>query len=337
MTMADESKGRTGIQKVKGGVVYLLAAILIAVGLYELYTVYTADYHDEWGFIDETYSAIIKIVMAEFILFDPKKNVLRAVGFYAISIGITRIIASFRTLAFVSDISLVIGGITLVMGVNILISGYNYLKDTTRGRTGMIAGTGTLAIMQTIMLMFTYESYRMTGVLEYEQIAPSVILLIQYVVLLLILDTEEVRYGTLMEKTNTRVESARVISTIEKDFNLRKEDADVILGMFEDRSSWESIPEGPIESEKRILMTEGRIQSWMILQKWKGSDDIHVTMANDPDGSIIAANRFSVHRVTSENDGEDITSVRLFSETSLIMQLAVERPKKKKKKEVQAQ
>ena len=331
MIMAVNTENRTGVQKAKSGIVYLLAAILIVVGVYELYTIYTANYHDDWGFIDETYSAIIKIIMAEFILFDPKKNVLRAVGFYAISIGITRVIASMRMLSFVSDITLIMGGITLFFGVNILISGYNYLKDTTRGRTGMIVGTGILALMQTIILLFTYETYRMTGVLEYEQIAPSAILLVQYIVLLLILDTEEVRYGTLMEKTNTRVESARVTSTVEKDFNLNKDDADIILNMFTDRSSWEQMEDGPVESETKVKMVDGRIQSWMVLQKWRGSDSIHVTMANDPDGSIIAANRFSVNKVTSEYEGDDLASLRLFSETSLIMQLAVQRPKKKKK------
>lgn len=327
--MQRDTRGMRILKRSKGWAVYLLAAVLISVGAYELYLVYTADYSDQWGFIDETYSAIIKIVMAEFILFDPKKNVLRAVGFYAISLGITRVISAISTLSFVSDISLAVGGITLFMGANILISGYSYLKDTTRGRTGMIIGTGSLALLQTIMLMLSYESYRMTGFIKFDELIPSILLLFQYIVLLLILDTEEVRYGTLMEKTNTRVESIRVTNTVENDFALRKEDAEVMVNMFSDRSSWQQPTiGGRVESEKRVLMVDGRIQSWMILQKWKGSDKIYATMANDPDGSILAAKRFTIHRVVSDNDGEEITSVRLYDDTSLIMQLAVERPKK---------
>lgn len=324
------------IEHSKNSTVYLLALVLIVSSAFEIYAVYIADYHDEWGFIDEIYSAVIKILMAEFILFDPKKNVMRAMGFYAMSIGLSRIIASLSILIQPSAFSLATGIITLALGANILISSYNYLNDTTRGRLGILVGTGLLALLQTVMLMLSYQAYRATGIVNTDELISSVVLLVQYIVLLLIMDTSEIRYGTLMEKTNTRIESLRVTDMIEGHFKLERDDASVLRHMFEDRSSWAPVNDnGPAECERSITLIDGRIQSCMLLQKWNDSDKIHFTVSNSEGGSVIAANRFSVSQVYSDTDDDDTMSyLRLFDDDRMIAQFSIkekEEPKKKRR------
>ena len=307
----------------KARLVHVLALILIVSGGYEIYCVISADYSDQWGFIDEVYSAIIKIIVAEFILFDPKKNVLRAMGFYAMSIGLTRIISSLSMLINTDTISLAIGGTTLVMGANMLISSYHYINDTTRGRTGMIVSASILSIMQAVMLMMDYESRRMgTSLFTEAQMVPMIISLFQYIVLLLIMDTMELRYSTSLEKSNTRIQSASVTYSVAGDLLLTRKDAMVLRDMFVDRSSWHPVEDGgPVESEIRLHTINGRIPSCMILQKWKDSDKIHVTVVNDDSESVILANRYSVSRVVAD-DG--LTNIRLFDDSRMLMQFGVE-------------
>lgn len=320
----EESSQRL-ISRMKKGTVYMLAIILILSSAYEIYMVYMADYEDEWGFLDETYSAVIKIIMAEFILFDPKKNVLRAIGFYAMSIGLSRVINSLSILSQQSTFSLVTGLILLAMGINLIYSSYNYLKDTTRGRNGMLLSACVLSAMQVITLLLYYQGYRTAGSAPIDDIVPSVIMLVQYIVLLLILDTEEIRYSTLLEKTSTRVESVTSTNMLLKGYAIDRADALVIRHAFDDRSSWSPVSDGgPVEAEKRIRISDGRIKSNMILQKWYGSDKIYVTMVNDDSGTIMLGNRFSVTQIVPETDDDgSFSNIRLFDGGRMLMQIAV--------------
>jgi hypothetical protein len=265
------------------------------------------------------------MIMAEFILFDPKRNAVRAVGFYAVSLGLSRVVTSISTFAFVSTISFVIGGVTLIMGANLLYSGYKYLRDTSRGLIGMIVSTSILALMQTIILLMNYQAYIMTGVPLYVDIVPYAIAFLQYIVLLLILDTKEIRYSTLLQQTNTRIESIRVTNTVGGSLMLRRDDGLVLKHMFDDRSSWVPLTDGgPAESEKRLVLENGRIKSVMILQKWSGHDGIYVTMANAERGSVMVANRFSVSEVYADGDDAYFASLMLFDGKRMLMTLEVE-------------
>ncbi len=309
----------------KGSTPYLLALILILSGAFELYSLYTSNATSNWGFIDEIAAAVIKIIIAEFILFDPKKNVVRTVGFYAMSIGISRVIMSISTLAMVSTISLAIGLVTLIMGANLLYSSYKYLSDTSRGLLGMILSTSVLALLQVAIILVNYQTKLMTGIPLYENTAPIIIGFFQYLILLLILDTKEIKYSTLLQQINTRVERLRLTNIAENSLMLKRDDGLILKHMFDDRSSWEPLTDGgPVESEKRLILVKDRIKSVMILQKWKDHDIIYVTMANDESGSVMVANRFSVSEVFADGDDTEFTSLKMFDGKRMLMNLKVE-------------
>ena len=307
--------GQRIVEYIKSKLLYVLVLVLLVSGTYEIYIVATSDYSDDWLLLGETYSAVIKIVMAEFIIFDPKKSVVRGIGFYAMSIGLSRLLNSLQTLSDVSTVSFAIGVVMLIMSVNILYSSYKYMNDTSRGRNGMIA-----------MLVILFQSERLgLGEMDRDKVLPMTITLLQYLLLLMILDTKELRYSTLMEQVNTRVESARVTNTLEYDKGMHRFDVLVLKHMFDDRSCWHNVDDGgPIECESRIRIVEGRIPSCMILQKWKDSERIHVTVVNDDAGSMILAKRFSVSRVVSDSEDDEVfTSVCLFDDRSLLAKISV--------------
>jgi|GEM_PF-6661774 len=333
--MITAKKMEKTIQTSKYHIVYLLAFILILTSAYDIYKVYEAAYVDTWGLLDDIYSAVIKIIMAEFILFDPKKNVWRAIGFYAMSIGLTRLISSYSMISSIDPTSLAFGLITLLMGVNILISGYRYMNDTTRGRVGMMASTWMLLTLQLVILVMYFQTWKLMGSIEMSNIAQSVILMIQYITLIIIMDTDEIRYNTITEKVSTRLQSAMMASNVERKFELDRKNAYVLKHMFDDKSSWNQITnDGPIESEKRLTIKDGRVQTNMILQKWKDSENIHVTMVNDGSGTIVAATRFSVSDIICDSEDDDsFRSIRLFDGNKIQMQLSVlEKPPEKKRR-----
>ena len=307
-------------------ITFLLAMVLIVSSSYHIFAVFFSESPNETDYLKGVYPAIIGIIMAEFILFDPKRNVLRSVGFYAISIALARIIGSIITLSEPSLFALIIGGTFLINGVNLLYTGTEYLKGTSRGRAGMMASAAILAIVQVFTILLYYQTDALDS--SYDDaydLLPSVITLIQYVVLLLILDTGELRYGSVKEQANTKIESIRKTDALTAECVLKRNDAEMLKGMFADRSSWTAVDDGgPVESEIRIRLIEARVSSCMILQKWRGHDTVYATVTSNVNGSVILANRFCITGVYAD---QDLAHVCLLNDGGIAARFAVEKEK----------
>jgi len=326
-------KDNNVVRSLKFGVVYVLAFVLILTSVISLYSIYNKEYTDH-EFIVELAKDVITIIMAEFILFDPKKNVLRAIGFYAFSIGISRIILSIQTLTDANEVQVLIGGTFVVLGLNILLSSYNYINGTVRGHRGMITNNSIMAVVILLMIVFSYHISKSTGTAIFNDFSTYIIQLVQCIVLLLALDTEEVRYGTSIRQSETRVESVCVTNTIDGELKISRKDALVLSHMFDDRSGWIPMNDGgPVELETSIRLIEGRVQSDMILQKWSGSDKIFFTVSNDANESIIAANRFPISYVMADGDDENMSHIRLYDDNGMRCQIEVYDPIVKKRGE----
>ena len=62
----------------------------------------------------------------------------------------------------------------------------------------------------------------------------------------------------------------------------------------------------------------------MILQKWKDSERIYVTLVNDDSGTILQANRFWITDIIPDvgEDGE-LTCIRLFADGRMLSSISV--------------
>ena len=312
----------TLVKTSRNWITYILAMVLIISSAYHIFAVLFSDSPDEMDFLERTYSAVIGIIMAEFILFDPKRSVLRSVGFYALSISISRIIQSITILIHPSLFSLVFGSILLFTGANLFFSGYQYLNGTSRGRTGMMAATTLLAVVQILMIMIFFQTdFLKDDYNSQYELLPSIITLTQYVVLLMILDTGELRYGSVREQANTKIETVRKTHVPTADCLLNRDDAAIMKDIFTDRSSWTSVDDGgPVESEIRINLIDDRVSSCMIIQKWKGDKKLYATVTGSPDGSIILANRFAITGVYAD---DELTHVYLMNDSGIAACFAV--------------
>lgn len=312
----------------KGKLIYIIALILIFSGAFGLYIIVLTKNLEDMGPVVGSLTCAVKIVMGLCIIFDPKKNLLRAVGFYAFALGFSRLLASFPYIGNPSPVMFIVGLVFIGMACNLMISGINYLNDTSRSRNGMTRTAALLALLQ-IGIMVYY--IKVEGIiLDFDTMAedvfPYVISTLQYVTLLVIMDTEELRFGSHLEKSNTRIESIRTTYALDMDMMIPQADADILLHMFDDRSSWTEITDGgPAECEKRLKIVDRRVPSVMILQKWRDSDKIHVTVVNDDTGTMITANRFSVTDVLPEGPDDGFRYIRLFDDGRMLSQIWVSR------------
>lgn len=322
MTKADRY-GET-IVNFKNRFITILAIVLILSGLVNLILLTDSARPDVGRISYDLISALVKILMAILIIFDPKRSIYRAIGFYAMSIAISRTIYALITLADVSDFSLIYGGALLILGLNLIYSSYKYMSDTVRGRWGMLIGSTLMALMEVLGILVEIQNFFVQGEFDSFWVLTSVLTILQYALLLVVLDTAEVRYGTQNEQSSTKLESVRVTNVVDPRYRMRQKEAEVLSTMFSDRSGWAPLDDGgPVECEKRIRTVEGRIGSSFILQKWKDSERIYVTVTNNDSGSIILANRFSITEVATDRDGDRIVAIRLFDGNRMLAQFSV--------------
>ena len=305
------------IGAIKRKMPFFLASIIIISGLIDD------------NIVNNSIVAFIKISMGLFIIFDPKRNLMRSVGFYALSLGLARIVSTLPMLGSESDLFFIVALVMLGMGINLVVSGYSYLQDVSRGRFGMTFGSAALAIIMalSLIMMITTPDDDEYGLNAGYMLVYSVYL-IQYLLILLIMDSDEFRFSSWQEKSVRKLDNIRLSYSLTPGTQISREDARIMKHMFDDRASWTPVDDGgPVECEKRIRLVDEKVSTVMIMQKWKGSDKIHITISTSNDGTILQANRFYVTEVSADDaDDEKFMNLRIYSDGAMISNFSVIAP-----------
>jgi hypothetical protein len=315
---------QAAIVAIKRKIPFILAAILLISGVFE--AVNFLVFGGESASIGDLCAAVVKILIGLFIIFDPKRSLLRSVGFYAISLGLSRVIDSVILLGEPSDVMFIAAIVMIALGVNLFVSGYNYLHDTSRGRFGMTMGSAALDLMMILMIVITFTSGDGSDE-EFRNMIVYSISVVQYTLILIIMDSDEFRFSSLREKSVKKLDEVRLTYTLTPGMHVSRDDALVLKHMFDDRSSWSAVEDGgPVECERKLWIFEEKVASVMILQKWKGSDRIYVTMAADDKGTILQANRFWITDVVADDpDDGTFMNVRLYADGAMLSNISVEK------------
>ena len=311
------------IDGIKSKMPFILAGIIILSAIADAVSMamYGAD-----DAVFRVLAILVRVVMGFFIVLDPMRNLMRSVGFYALSLGLARILESFGMLANPSDLFFAIAIVMIGMGVNQVYSGYNYLRDVSRGRFGMIFGSAALALLMVIIIVSTASAEEsLDPDYDAQLILSSVIYLAQYVLILLIMDGDDFRFSSWNEKSVRKLDEIRLAYTLTPGMRFPRPYAVVLKHMFDDRSSWSPVDDGgPVECETRLRIVDDKATSVAILQKWKGSDRIYMTVTPDDVGTILQANRFWVTDVVADDkDDGKFTNLRLYADGTMISNVSV--------------
>ncbi len=313
---------RNAVSTLKMYIPFILATLLIAAGICDLAECYiTSGINGNSLKVRMVILALTRIIGGAIILFDPNKNAMRSLGFYTLFLGINRGLGSIESLISPNDIVFIYGLVMVVLSINMMISGYFYLSGTSRGRNTLMITMIFMIIAQALMVI-VYTSAGM-----YEHLLSSASTLVLFFVLIMILDTQEVKSGMQYEQINESVRGSRHSMTLDPRMEMDRNDALQIRHALTDRSSWNMIDDGWIESETVIKIpelggTEGT--EYIRLQKWKNSDKIFGVLSDSENGTFIQGRRFSFDRVV--DDGKDDDSfewMRLFDEGILLAQISV--------------
>ena len=243
------------------------------------------------------------IICAALIILDRDRNLLRTTGLMAVGFGFYRICMHVLNIHS-HDIHSLPDLIIVILGFNLIYSGTRYIKGINRGRLTLLASMSGMVAMVSLL----YILLMMLGMTLWEciQILPDIFaMMVLYIMFIGVLDSEPLRNRDVLEIQNKALDGMRRTTTQSPGTGVYEDEAEIILKTFTDRSDWTAIDDGgPVEREYRFRVSDGKESSFVIMQKWKNSETIHVTVSDHDRGTLIQAYRFDADSLFI--DGTDV-------------------------------
>lgn len=275
------------------------------------------------------FSKVLLIIFGAFMIIDPKKNNMRAIGMYAFAIGSGRVLRGITNITSDLDSIFFFGLALIILGGSLVMCGYNYFKGVSKNayRMTLIA----YIILLAYIIMISYYVYNGVDFQEYIRDNYDVVsFLIMYLAYILVLTSPEVTSNMPLQRILYDVNNVWSTSGISGNSTITPFDVSAIMDGLSDAPSWRRIDSGPVESEIQIRFG-GDSGAYMILQKWKNKDPIYVTMSADPYGTLIQGSRFLITDIIPENGTvENCDSIRMYGPEGMVARLKVVRPEEKK-------
>ena len=239
-------------------------------------------------------SRFMLLVGGAIILLKRKKGNYFAVGMYALTLGLSRLIRTIPYLGAESDIVFYSGVFILIISGNLAVSGYNHLTIRMRNPLNMRITTLIILLFYAILLLY----------LAYIEVKPIVILIIIpdaiwyipiYVMLLLVLFSKEVVYNSPMGRIRTHVSETADRFGLGEDITISEEDAEKIKAGIAGPQGWNVKVIGGMEVlEENVTFESRRGDRDVVLERCEGDGLLRITVVNDRDDSFINGRRLSV-------------------------------------------
>ena len=262
---------------------------------------------------------VVMMICAIAIISDKNRNLPKSVGLFAIGMGSYRALSVVYHLEPHSQLNL-LWYVFIALGLNLVISGRAYLKGSSRARPTIMIGAATMVLVN-VILIYAFKNMGMSMKAIFDSYPMLFLQTMMYIVFLIILDTEELRSKDWLEVHNRLMSSIRRTYLIDNTASISTEGAEGICSGFSDRHGWITLNDGgPAESEFRTEISNGDSESFILAQKWKGSDDVFITMSDHQSGTLIQASRLTA--VDAESDGSELL---IFSANGEVLRFRIEK------------
>lgn len=220
----------------------------------------------------------------------------RAISIYLLSLSVSRLLIYFLDLWNVDIIAFLIAIVMCTLSANMVITGVSFYKGISRNRNRIMT-TSMATIIAYIMLLSFKLHYSPDSFSTLIDNASLVIQIILYVVLLAALDSYDVSINTNIGRLyNASRELVASVGATDKTI-LSEAEARTIVNGFGNMDGWTPVSDGsPVEYEYEFTISIGCSNSQVLLQRWRGSDKVHFTIADSFAGSVVFAKRFSASR-----------------------------------------
>ena len=282
--------------------------VLVGVAMV-LIRVFEVDYGDDTYFVEDNDFGLvgraILIVGGLAILFNRHKGNYYAVGIYALTLGLSRVIRSLPGLVAESDITFYMSLIFLVVGGNLAWGGYNHLTVKTRNPATM--RYTALALLLLFSLFLGYMAYSDVDVVAALLADINIYgYLPLYAGLLAVLYSKELLENIPLARVSRFLRDVSSNGYAGDYLAITEEDAKKIEEGFSGADSWDEIDVGgTLIKETVITFHAHNGVKDVILERWPDSDVLYLNLINDRMDSFIGGQRVRAAGYVIEGDRMD--------------------------------
>ena len=244
------------------------------------------------------------------ILLKRKKGNYFAVGMYALTLGLSRLVRSIPYLGAESDIVFYSGVFIVILSGNLAITGYNHLTIRMRDPLNMRITTLIILLFYAVVLMyFIYIDEKPVVILRF---MPDVVWYIPiYVMLLIVLFSKEVVDNSPLGRIRTHVSETADRFGLGEEITISEEDAEKIKAGIAGPQGWKAKVIGGVEIlEENVTFESRRGDRDVVLERCEGDGTLRITVVDDREDSFINGRRLSVSSYNESHGSLDLIDGR---------------------------
>lgn len=277
----------------------ILGLMMVIVGVIMTFLrIFEISYGESVFFVEDNWFGLIGRAILIFgglviILLRHKGNYF-AVGVYALTLGLSRVIRSLPGLVAQSDLTFYISLIFLVVGGNLAWGGYNHLTVKTRNPATM--RYTALLLLFVVGLAFGYLVYSDLDVVEvFLENVNFFGYLPLYAGLLIILYSRELLENIPLARVSRFLKDVSSNAYAGDTLMITEEDAKKIEEGFSGAEGWSEIHVGSMTiKEAYISFYAHNGVKDVLLESWPGRDSLFISLVNDRTDSFIGGQRMNV-------------------------------------------
>ena len=270
----------------------VMGALMVIRGSWQLYGAIV-----NGGTIPNMAAFIIMAVAGAFIIIVGRKDLVRTVGLYALTLGLTRVLMRLDIITNPSSniLSVIFNWVLFLLALNLIYTGVSFARGKVIRRASMMATTFAFIGLNVVMMMVPLAAF---GIQTLDN-TTRFIEVVMYIVLILMLDAESIRFGTSDGKHARHLDRVRASYRAEPWAFITPDEAENLLSGT--GPMWREVGDGIVEREM-VLRVSGRdIETTVVVQKWCGEDILRFNVTPNS-GTIVFANKLAVERIVRDGD-----------------------------------
>ena len=234
-----------------------------------------------------------------------RKGNYYAVGIYALTLGLSRMIRSLPGLIAESDLTFYASLVFIIIGGNLAWGGYNHITVKTKNPGNMkYTALSLLAIICLALGFAAYMGYDVVATFLEDITMMGYLPL--YFGLLIVLYSKELVENAPFARIARFLRDMSSNTYVGDEIRVTEDDARIIQEGFSSADTWPLIYVGDMAiRENAVEFHAQRGIKDVVLEKWPDSDELYITVINDRRDSLIGGQR--VQAAGYQMDGDIMT------------------------------
>jgi hypothetical protein len=300
---------------------YLLGFLMAAVGIIDIYN--SMQYWSDGSKVVFTIASdAVLLVGGSTLALSRTKSMVKTAGFYALCLGMSRMISSSNGLLNSSWYMMAASAAMFLLGLNLAYSGIRYLTGVSRNAATMRYTSSAIALLYALLFVYILHLNVIgDGLMSVYSAIIVLFTSMMYGLFSYTLHSDEVWSRTFIGRTKDDIHAIRSSFNFASGAAVDRKDAMAIRRALD--GDIPSCSCGPVTGEISVTVFKRDERSRMLMERWDGRTGLRLTLMQDTDGSYYGGTDTVIKMEPEGGDIEKCQAFRLYCESGRSLRLLV--------------